>query len=64
MAEETTKKPKNRIEARLEGNVVELRFIASDEEMAHKFFDLIEAFGCAAVRVDLEREWKKQEDEN
>lgn len=51
-------KPKNRIEARLEGNIVELRFIASDEAMAHRFFDLIETFGVAAIRCDLEREWK------
>lgn len=52
-------KTKNRIEARKEGNVVEIRFIASSEEMADKIFDLIEAFGVAAIRVDLERDWKE-----
>lgn len=54
-------KRKHRLELRLDGCVVEVRIIASDEVMARKFYELIEAFGVAAVRVDLEREWRDQD---
>lgn len=54
---------KNRVEARRAGNLVELRIVFSDEAQADKFFDLIEAFGVAAVRVDLEREWREWNEE-
>lgn len=45
------------------GNVVKIEIIATSEEMADKFFDLVETFGTAAFRFDLESEWKNREEE-
>lgn len=55
---------KNRIEAVKKGKVIEIKIIANSEEMADKFFDLIEAFGIAVIKVDLEREWEKSEEDD
>jgi hypothetical protein len=48
---------KNQFEARKRGKIIELRIIASSEEMADKFFDLIEIFSTKVLRIDLEQEW-------
>lgn len=50
---------KNRIEARKEGNMIQLKITATSEEMADKIFDLIELFGTTAFRIDLENQWKR-----
>jgi hypothetical protein len=49
---------KNIIEARKEGSTIEIKIIASSEEMADKLFDMIELFGTAAFRIDIEKEWE------
>ena len=53
-----TRQPKNRVEIKKQGNIVEIRFIASSEDTANKLFDYLETFGIAAVKVDLEKEWE------
>jgi hypothetical protein len=49
---------KNQFAARKNGKIIEIRIIASSEEMADKFFDMIELFSTNALRIDLEREWR------
>lgn len=49
---------KNRIQMRKVGNVVEIKIVATSEEMADKFFDFVEQLSTAAFRFDLEETWK------
>jgi len=51
---------KNKIEARLEGDVIEIRITANSNEKANQIFDLLETFGIELVRADLNREWEKE----
>ena len=48
---------KNRIEAHMKGNIINIKITTKSEKTANKIFDAIELFGITVVRADLEREW-------
>lgn len=50
---------KNKLEAKLKDKVITIKITATSEKMANRIFDLIETFGLATFKVDLEREWKE-----
>lgn len=52
---------KNQLEAKLKDKIITVKITATSEEMANKLFDLIETFGLTAFKVDLEREWNKED---
>ena len=53
-------KKRNKIEARLEGDVIEIRITVNSNKKANQIFDLLETFGIELVRADLNREWEKE----
>ncbi|MFN6460813.1 MAG: hypothetical protein RMZ41_003070 [Nostoc sp. DedVER02] len=54
---------KNFVKARLKGKIIEVQITASSEEMADKFFDMLESLVAKGFQVDLEQAWKKDSDD-
>lgn len=52
---------KNKIRMGLVGNILDVQIVATSPEIAKKFYEVVEAATLAMVKVDLEREWKRNE---
>lgn len=56
---------RNKVEMGLrDGNVIDITITATSPEMADQIFTWIETGIIAMGRIDLERDWKHQSDEN